>query len=679
MMKIASRWGLWLAVMALALAAGSAAAGGNPDETKKLIGVLQSDASQYDKGLACRRLAQLGTAESIPVLAKMLADEKMAHLARFGLETNPEPAAGAALRGAMGSLQGKLLIGVINSVGMRRDAEALDKLVAFLKDADAEVAAAAAAALSRIANPAAVAALTATLQSPPAAVKTKIGDSAIACAEELKKAGKKDEAIALYDAVRAKADMPVFVRQAALQGAILTRQDAGAALVVETLAGNDPAMAAVALRAARLLPGAASTQALAGALGKLPAERQALLVQALGDRRDATALPALAEAAKSGAPAVRLAAVRVLGRLGDASAVPILFEAAAKGEGDLASAALTSLTTLPGKDADPTIVAALGQGDAKIRCVAISVASQRQIPAAVPALLTAAKDADAAIRLAALGALKSVIGAADLAALVEIMVKTDSAPERTAAQGAISAACTRATEKQACAGTLLAALPQASPEAKCALLELLAQVGGEQSLTAVRAASIEAQPKIRETALRALCDWSTPEVMPDLIKLSQNAPEPRFKILALRGQFRVIPLMQVPAAQKLAAIQDAMGRTENAEEKYAALAAMGKIPTVEALDIVTPLLTDPALQEEAASAAVAISREIVKTSPAKVAAAMRKVRTTNPTVRRDSRALLLEADPTAAAGAGKAGKAGRDGAVKGKKGQGKKGKKAAQQ
>jgi len=70
------------------------------------------------------------------------------------------------------------------------------------------------------------------------------------------------------------------------------------------------------------------TAALAGELDKLSAEKQALLLRALGDRKEAAPLPTVVAATKSESPAVREAAVAVLAKLGDASAVAILLDAA---------------------------------------------------------------------------------------------------------------------------------------------------------------------------------------------------------------------------------------------------------------------------------------------------------------------------------------------------------------
>ena len=48
----------------------------------KLLAVLKSNASRKDKADACRHLAVIGTKNAVPVLAALLADEQLSHMAR---------------------------------------------------------------------------------------------------------------------------------------------------------------------------------------------------------------------------------------------------------------------------------------------------------------------------------------------------------------------------------------------------------------------------------------------------------------------------------------------------------------------------------------------------------------------------------------------------------------------
>ncbi len=117
----------------------------------RLIAILRDrGATEFVKAKACQRLAVVGANEAVPALAALLSDAKLSHYARTALEPMPGKAAGAALRDALGSLEGDLLIGVINSLGRRKDSQAIDALAKLRHSDELDVANAASAALGRI-------------------------------------------------------------------------------------------------------------------------------------------------------------------------------------------------------------------------------------------------------------------------------------------------------------------------------------------------------------------------------------------------------------------------------------------------------------------------------------------------------------------------------------------------
>ncbi|NBW97521.1 MAG: hypothetical protein EBR28_12545, partial [Planctomycetia bacterium] len=258
-----------------------------------------------------------GSAAAVGDLAKLLGNEHLASWARIPLEAIPGPEASAALRQAAGSLSGRLLVGVINSIGVRRDKDATDLLAARLGDADAEVAAAAAAALGRIGTPATAAVLSKNL----AAAGPRLDDVAqggIVCAERLLAEGNAAAAATLYDTVRTAKVSEQRVAEAT-RGLILARGKDGIPLLVETLRSPSRRLVNIGLFTAReLLDGprsgevdmalAAEATRLAGTGG---GDRAALVVNVLADRNaDGGASPDLRALvltwAGSGPQAVRL-------------------------------------------------------------------------------------------------------------------------------------------------------------------------------------------------------------------------------------------------------------------------------------------------------------------------------------------------------------------------------------
>jgi HEAT repeat protein len=183
----------------------------------RLAPVLGSDVSRAAKDFVCRKLSLIGSAESVPALSPLLTDKKLSHMARYALERMPCPEAVAALREALPQTSGRTKVGVINSLGVRRDAESTKALVPLLEDENKQVAAAAAAALGAIGAPEAAEALKGFQTKAPKELRLAAADAYLVCAERLLAAGNKDQAKLIYVEL-SKADLPKHIRVAATRG-----------------------------------------------------------------------------------------------------------------------------------------------------------------------------------------------------------------------------------------------------------------------------------------------------------------------------------------------------------------------------------------------------------------------------------------------------------------------------
>jgi hypothetical protein len=195
-------------------------------EEAELIAVLKSKAPRELRANACRRLSLVGTRECVPALAALLGDEAMGHMARYALEPIPDPAVDAALRDALRELKGRPLVGVIGSIGVRRDAEAVDRLAGLLKDGDAEVAQAAAKALGRIGTDPAVKVLESGLADAPPANWPAFYEGLFRAADAMATSGRTAEALAIYGKLT-RPEAPPQVRDGAARKAHLLGQEPG--------------------------------------------------------------------------------------------------------------------------------------------------------------------------------------------------------------------------------------------------------------------------------------------------------------------------------------------------------------------------------------------------------------------------------------------------------------------
>lgn len=185
-----------------------------------LIAVLKdANATEFQKAKACQRAAEVGAVDAIPAVVPLLSNDHLNTYARHVLESLPVAAADDALRAALPKLKGIMLIGVINSLGKRRDAKAGPALAKMMYGADVEVARAAASALGQISGVAAMKDLQAALSKTKGPVRVAVADGGLLCAEGLLAQGMRSEAMAMYTTLSA-ADIPKPVRLAAMHGII---------------------------------------------------------------------------------------------------------------------------------------------------------------------------------------------------------------------------------------------------------------------------------------------------------------------------------------------------------------------------------------------------------------------------------------------------------------------------
>jgi HEAT repeat protein len=188
------------------------------DLERRLSEVLTAQVSRDAKDYACRKLMLIGTAASVPTLASQLSDKDLAHMARYALERIPAPEAAAALRDALPKLTGPLKIGVIASLGVRRDAQSVAPLAQLLTDSDPATARAAAMALGDIRSAQAGKALS-EAKSVSEKVKPAVTDASLFCAEGLLADGNKAQALAMFKAYVGE-EHPKHVRTAATKGVL---------------------------------------------------------------------------------------------------------------------------------------------------------------------------------------------------------------------------------------------------------------------------------------------------------------------------------------------------------------------------------------------------------------------------------------------------------------------------
>ncbi len=578
---------------------------GSPET--EFLAVLRSDAPSADKAIACKQLAIHGSSAAVPDLAKLLPDPQLSSWARIAIEAIPGDEADEALRAAADSLDGQLLVGMINSIGVRRDTGAVDALSKRLQDTDASVASAAAVALGRIGNPAAATILRQSLASASAEVRSAIAEGCVLCAERFYADGNTAEAIAIYDEVR-NADLPEQRIIEATRGAILARNQEGIPLLLEQLRSTERARYRLALGIAREFPGDEIDTALATELAQSKPEIASLLIQAMADRKETVVLAAILQAAESGPKQVRIAAIEALQNVGDDSCLGSLMNIATGGDPDLAKAAQETLAAYPGQKVKDKIIALLPSAKGNNYAMLIQLIGQRRIDA-MPEVLKALDNSDSSVRHAALVALGETVPLDQLSVLIGEVVSPTHNDDKSVAVKALRAASVRMPDREACAKILANALDQSSPTAKTTLLEVISEVGGASALQTLADAATNGDPQLLDTSSRLLGKWNNVNAGPVLLDLAKNASEDKYKVRALRGYLGLARKF-TDGNERAQMCQNAIETAIRPDEQKLALEVLTLRPSAAGLSVAMKSQQVSGLKQDATNAVLTIAQKL---------------------------------------------------------------------
>ncbi|HEY3324176.1 MAG TPA: HEAT repeat domain-containing protein [Planctomycetota bacterium] len=621
---------------------GMAPVAAKPAIADKLV-ALASDAQVPEAArlFSCQQLHKFGSDAQVEKLAKMLDDPKTAEIARYALEGIGSEKAREALRTYLFKAQAEFpnksitaLVGVVNSLGALRDEKSQETLALFVTSRDAKLCVAAAKALARIGNAASAEAL--SKAKAPVGSELELADAQLACAERI--AGPDLPAAAkIYDKLWAT-ENPVQIRIAALRGLAKTRKEAALPMVLDALGGTNAELQSAALSALAEIPGPAATNAMVGQATKLTGPALVSLIDALGQRGDKSARDAVAPLLASEDSNLRAAAAGAMGKLGDASSIELLAKLAS-GQDAAARAAQTSLARLSGQGIDAALIAAIDKSSGAPKAALIRAGTDRRTPDFSPVLLKAVDDADDPVRAAAVDAMSQLGGAECYPKLIDMLLASPA----EGIEKATLAVAARLPDDAARLKPVLSALEKSKAEPKAAFLRVLRGLSGADALKVVKSALADADPIVREAAVRALADWQDESPATDVLALIKDAPEPKLRILALRGYMRMARTTKAGPAQQLSMLQQVAKILDTSDARKMLLAGLADIPEAGALQVASTYLAEDSVKAEANIACNKIGGALLKANAAAGREAIEKIAAASPKPVADALAAILEA------------------------------------
>ncbi|MCU0719669.1 MAG: HEAT repeat domain-containing protein [Pirellula sp.] len=575
---------------------------------KDLIAVLSTDSPLADKAIACKRLALYGSEECVAKVAPLLADEKLSSWARIALEAIPGPKADEALREAATKLEGRVLIGVVNSLGVRRDVASTEVLAKLMTNPNDDVASAAAVSLGHIGTEEATTLLSQKLNNSSDAVRNAIAEGLILCAEKSMLAGKLPRATRVYEMVRT-AKVPQQRVIEATRGSILARKADGIPMLVEELKASEVYRFQLGLRVARELDVPAVDNALARLLSVLPEERAALLLTAMADRPKTVNLEAIVKALGSSSKPIKLAAATALGKVGTVECIDPLLAFGASGDAELIAAAVGALSQVPDEAVGKSLASRLDDFDGPELMMAIQAVGQRGI-AAEESVVKALENSNAGVRTAAFAALGDTLGPDKLSILIGQFLKPNFESDSEVAYKALLAAAIRMPDRDRCATELSAAYSKAPAALKVKALEILGLVGGAQALKTVGEAAASTEESVKDAATKVLGNWMTADAAPVLLQLAKSLPSDKYQVRTVRAYLRIARQFDMSSDERLAMSKVGVTIAKQPDEKKLVLDSLKRNPRLETLEMAVAMSSSEGVGELAATTAKEIAGKI---------------------------------------------------------------------
>jgi len=593
---------------------------------KGMLAFLKSDATLAGKQFICKQLSIIGTEDAVPILSPMLINKETSDIARYALERIPGRRVDKALRDALSKTKGEAKVGIINTLGQRKDERSVRTLSKLVYDSNKTIAGAAAAALGKIANPKACEILAEAIDKTKGSVKSIVLDSYLLCADQLCASDNKTEALEIYKKLFAS-DYSMPIRSAALRGIITASGDKGSDIILKTLKTENEKIKTTAISMIRELPQSQKIDKIVAELPNLSVTNKIQLLAALADRGDASAHGHVVNATKDENVEVRIAAMKALVKLGDETDIDLLIKIAADGDFAEKETARETLGRLNGAKIDETIIANIDNNEPEIQVELIQSVGSRNISNAVDVLLKTATSEHRKVRLESIKSLEMIGSPKDLDSLVDLLLNVQSDVERRRAEKAVVAVAHKIEKQDEQATVVLKKLPsQKDIKDRCSLLRVLGNIGDPNGLPVLQESLKDKNEDIQKAAIQALTDWPTPEPLVDLLAVVKSSKNETHQILALRGHIRLLGLPSDRSKDETIQLyKTAMKLAKNTGEKRLALSGISNIRTVNALNTAASFLTDTELKNEAEVAVIRIADRIRRNFPKETKAVLLKV------------------------------------------------------
>ena len=586
-----------------------------PQVEELMISFLKSDATFYGKQFVCTQIGIIGTKKSIPILSKMLINESTSEMALLGLEPINDPYVDKTLRKSLTKTKGKYKVGIINSLGVRKDSNSVKTLSKLIFDEDKLVSISSVAALGKIGTDNASQVLGTAYQQAVVPLKWDIADAWLLTAEYT---NSKEQSFSIYQEVY-KSSPPVSIKTAALKGLLKTHAGDPSEYLLPALKDREPSMQEAVIPLIRELDEKYSVEVYMDELPNLEENLQMQLVLGIADRGDLSAHGHILNLIKSNNQALRLAGLRTFPDYAKSSDIVFLARFASKNKGRERDLARICLYTMNSENVDDAILTVAQKACPEERVELIRAMGYRDIISGCDLLLITVKHPERKVRLESYKTLAKLGTPEYLPAIIDLMIKAESNAERKEAEKTITSIAETIPDASIRSDKILRILSGTNDvNAIVSCINILGNLGTEKSLAALRNYLNNEEAKIQVAAIKALSAWPDASPKEDLLGVLLETEDIKQHNLAMQGYIKLTNMDEaVSEDKKVKLFEEALNLANDVNEQKIVLSGLAKVNSMDALNLAIKLLNDTKIRNEAEAAVIDISGDVGQLDPEK--------------------------------------------------------------
>jgi len=533
---------------------------------------------------------------SAEVIGPYLIDPALSHPARRILQDLDSKRVVGLFLAAIKKTEGDLRIGLIGSLGRQQSGATIVPLTELATNDEEATAGAAIEALGETGTFDACMALN-KLTVPGALEATRL-DAMLKSAEYLRRNGSLILAERIARQLTGEV-YPPLVRVGGYHLLARIEPETSADVALELLNSEDPTLVSAGLMLVADAQPATATDRLADLLNT-PSIPGDVLIQALVDRGDIAARPALLNHVNSENLAVRIAAVRALGTLGSPDELGLLIARLRANSGE-AEAAKEALALLPQVEVDIELLRLYATFEDPPAADLAGVLALRDNRAAVPFMLQAALREDKVGRQS-VRALATLARPSDVPELIALLDLVPISYRRGIEQAAAAAMKCLAESPRSLA-PVLGSLEGASLENRVSLIRIAGVVGGSEAAEVLDEAYRSGNAEDMEMVSQIVANWPSESYVDLMLRVATETPDTNLRgrlIDALAEQANDWKKLRTEEATEL--LEALVPLASTTEEKRFILDAADGVLSLGALAIVQGFASEPGLEKEAIEA-----------------------------------------------------------------------------